>query len=50
MKHFKEYKYVLINENVKKTVDEIKKIIEYHELIDQKNKIMRLKLKRIINS
>ena len=50
MKHFKEYKYVLINENVKNTVDEIKKIIQYHELIDQKNKIMKLKLKRIINS
>ena len=29
MKHYNEYKYVLINENVQKTVNEIKKIIEY---------------------
>ena len=33
MKHYKEYKYVLINEKVQNTVNEIKKIIEYHELI-----------------
>ena len=29
MKHFNEYKYVLINENVHKTVNDIKKLIEY---------------------
>ena len=32
MKHFKEYKYVLINDNVQKTVNDIKSIIEYNEL------------------
>ena len=36
MKHYNEYKYVLINENVQKTVNEIKKIIEYNELIIKK--------------
>ena len=49
MKHYKEYKYVLINENVKKTVNEIKKIIEYHQLIINQKKILKLKLKKIIN-
>ena len=50
MKHFNEYKYVLINANVQKTVNEIKKIIEYHQLIlDQKN-LLKTKLKKIINN
>ena len=48
MKHFNEYKYVLINENVKKTVNDIKKILEYHQIIDTQNKILNLKLKKII--
>ena len=50
MKHYKEYKYVLINEKVQNTVNEIKKIIEYHELIFKKNQILNSKLKKIINS
>ena len=50
MKHYNEYNYVLINEKVQKTVNQIKKIIEYHQLvIDQKN-ILQSKLKKIINS
>ena len=49
MKHYKEYKYVLINDNVKKTVNEIKNIIEYNDLITKNNKILELKLKKIIN-
>ena len=49
MKHFKEYKYVLINENVQRTVNEIKKIIEYHELIQNQKKLLKNKLKKIIN-
>ena len=48
MKHYNEYKYVLINEKVHKTVNEIKKIIEYHELI-MKKEILKKKLKKIIN-
>ncbi len=50
MKHFKEYKYVLINEKVQNTVNEIKQIIEYHEFILKNKKILNLKLKKIINS
>ncbi len=49
MKHFKEYKYVLINENVKKTVNDIKKLIEYNVLLSENNKILKSKLKKIIN-
>ena len=49
MKHYNEYKYVLINENVQKTVNEIKKIIEYHELIQDQEKLLKKKLKKIIN-
>ena len=49
MKHYKEYKYVLINENVHKTVSQIKKIIEYNQLLEHQNKILNLKLKKIIN-
>ncbi len=49
MKHYKEYKYVLINENVQKTVEDIKNIIEYNELLNKQNKILKLKLKKIVN-
>ena len=49
MKHFNEYQYVLINEKVHKTVNEIKKIIEYHQLIMKQKKILNSKLKKIIN-
>ena len=49
MKHYKEYKYVLVNENVQKTVSDIKKIIEYEQLIVDQNKILKEKLKKIIN-
>ena len=49
MKHYNEYKYVLINENVQKTVNEIKKIIEYNQLIIKEKKILKSKLKKIIN-
>ena len=50
MKHYKEYKYVLINENVQKTVNDIKKIIEYNELITNQMIILSSKLKKIINT
>ena len=49
MKHYNEYQYVLINEKVHKTVNEIKKIIEYHQLIMNHKKVLRTKLKKIIN-
>ena len=50
MKHYNEYKYVLVNEKVQNTVNEIKKIIEYHQLIMAQKKMLKLKLKKIINS
>ena len=49
MKHYNEYKYVLINDNVQKTVNQIKKIIEYHQLILNQKNILKTKLKKIIN-
>ena len=49
MKHYKEYTYVLINENIYKTVNEIKNIIEYNDNIDKNNLILKKKLKKIIN-
>tara|TARA_B100001057_G_C22811854_1_gene935737 strand:+ start:1340 stop:1972 length:633 start_codon:yes stop_codon:yes gene_type:complete len=50
MKHYKEYKYVLINENIQKTVTNIKKIIEYNELITDQNLVLNSNLKKIINN
>ena len=49
MKHYNEYQYVLINEKVHKTVNEIKKIIEYHQLIKNQREFLKSKLKKIIN-
>ena len=49
MKHYNEYKYVLINENVQKTVNDIKKIIEYNQIIFDQKSILNSKLKKIIN-
>ena len=49
MKHYNEYKYVLINENIYQTVDYIKKIIEHNQLIESQNKLIKSKLKKIIN-
>tara|TARA_B100001057_G_C22698413_1_gene890660 strand:+ start:504 stop:1133 length:630 start_codon:yes stop_codon:yes gene_type:complete len=50
MKHYSEYKYVLINEKIQKTVNEINKIIDYHQLIMKHKITLKSKLKRIINS
>tara|TARA_B100000575_G_C22921413_1_gene534519 strand:- start:135 stop:764 length:630 start_codon:yes stop_codon:yes gene_type:complete len=50
MKHYNEYKYVLINERVQNTVNEIIKIIEYHQLVIQQKNILKSKLKKIINN
>ena len=49
MKHYKEYKYVLINDNVKKTVNDIKKIIEYNDFVSKNHNLLKLKLNKIIN-
>ena len=49
MKHYKEYKYVLINEKVHKTVNDIKKIIEFNEFFTYNNRLLSKNLKKIIN-
>ena len=49
MKHYKEYKYVLINEKVHKTVNDIKKIIEFNEFSTFNNHLLSKNLKKIIN-
>ena len=49
MKHYNEYKYVLINDNVQSTVNIIKKIVEYNNMIDEINEKLSSKLKKIIN-
>ena len=49
MQHYKEYKYILINESVNKTVNEIKKIIEFEEENLNNKKLLIKNLKRIIN-
>ena len=35
MKHYNEYKYVLVNENIQKTIKDIIKIIEFNNFIKQ---------------
>ena len=49
MKHYNEYKYVLINDNVQNTVNKIHKIIDYDNLIIQNNNFLKKKLIKIIN-
>ncbi len=50
MKHYKEYKHILINENVQKTVNDIKKIIEYNLFIEDTKLTLDRRIKKIINS
>ncbi len=50
MKHYREYKYVLINEKVKKTVQDIKKIIEFNEFVEKNNLILKKSLKKIVDN
>ena len=47
MKHYSEYKYVLINNNVKQTVDNLIKIIDYNVLIEKNKTILKKSLKHI---
>ena len=50
IKHYKEYKYILINENVQQTVNKIIKIIDHNLLIDNNKKLLNKKLKYLIKS
>ena len=49
MKHYKEYKYVLINDNVNETINKIINIINYNLLIEKNNIKVEKNLKKIIN-
>lgn len=45
MSHYNEYKYVLINENIKQTVSNLINIINYNVFIEKNNLILKKKLK-----
>tara|TARA_E500000178_G_C17005949_1_gene748121 strand:- start:1765 stop:2388 length:624 start_codon:yes stop_codon:yes gene_type:complete len=47
--HYKEYSYVLINQNVKQTVNEISSIIKTNLIIDKNRKLTERKIKFLIN-
>ena len=49
IKHYNEYKYVLINKNIHDTANDIIKIINYHELLKKNNKLLNKKLYKLIN-
>jgi len=48
MKHYYEYKYILINENINQTVKSLIKIIDFHLMIESNKKILDNKLKHLI--
>jgi len=48
IKHYNEYKYILINENVQQTVNNIIKIIDHNFFIDKNKKLLNKKLKYLI--
>ena len=49
IKHYNEYSYVLINQNIHKTANDIIKIIKYHDLIKNNDKILNKNLKKIVD-
>ena len=49
IKHFNEYNYVLVNQNIHNTANDIINIIKYHELIKANKKLLSKKLKKLIN-
>ena len=49
IKHYNEYTYVLINQNIHNTTKDIIKIIKYHDLIKKNNKVLDKKLKKIVD-
>ena len=49
IKHYNEYNYVLINQNIHSTAKDIIDIINYHELIKKNNKLLDKKLEKLIN-
>ena len=49
IKHYNEYNYVLINQNIHETAKDIIDIIKYHELLKKNEKLLNKKLKKFIN-
>jgi guanylate kinase len=49
IKHYDEYNYILINQNIHNTADDIISIIKYHELIKNNNKLLNKKLKKLVD-
>ena len=49
IKHYKEYSYVLINQNVQQTVNEISNIIKTNLIIEKNRKLTERKIKSLIN-
>lgn len=49
IKHYDEYSYVLINQNLVQTVNHIMHIIKYRNIIEDNNKLTKRKLKTLIN-
>ena len=47
--HYNEYSYVLINQNVKQTVDDIFHIIQNNLIIEKNKKLTDKKIKFLIN-
>ncbi len=47
--HYSDYSYVLINQNVMQTVNDIIHIIKYKSIIDENTKLTNRKLKSLIN-
>ena len=47
--HWKEYNYVLINQNVKKTVNDIMQIIKFNMTLANNEKLVSRKIKTLIN-
>ena len=50
MKHYNEYQYILINQNVQQTVNNIVKIIDYKLMIDQSQQLLNKKIKYLIRN
>ncbi len=48
MIHYKDYKYILINENINQTVNQLINIIEYNLLIESNKLVLQKKLKKLI--
>ena len=49
IKHYNEYNYVLINQNIHNTANDIIDIIKYHDLIKNNDKILNKNLKKIVD-